>query len=264
MRFLLITVALCAFAESPKQIPAPLYTPSSVVNAANYKAGPLAPNTIGSLYGKDLAYAMRALTADDLYAGTLPTTLIGSGVRVQINRVAAFLYFVSPSQVNFLVPSTLTPGPAEIQLSLDGRYGESVRIQLAEYSPALFMQDPETVLATHVDGSVVTGSKPARPGEVIVLFATGLGSTSPRLPAGQIPRTIGWLDKMQDFRVLIDGQTVDRERIFYAGVAPGFAGLYQINLKLPDDLPRNPSLQIGFKDVMSPADVRLPAEPGNP
>ena len=99
----------------------------------------------------------------------------GTGVRLLINRTLAFLYFVSPSQVNFLVPSTLTPGPVDIELSVDGRYGEAVRVQLAEFSPALFPLDPETVLATRADGSVITYERPAGPGEVIILYATGLG-----------------------------------------------------------------------------------------
>ncbi len=176
----------------------------------------------------------------------------------------AFLYFVSPSQVNFLVPSTLTPGPVDIELSLDGRYGEAVRVQLAEFSPALFPLDPETVLATRADGSVISYDKPARPGEIVILYATGLGATKPRVPAGQIPTGIAWLDKLADFRLTLAGETVDRANLLYAGAAPGFAGLYQINLRLPENVGRNPELRIGFKETMSPADARLPVERGNP
>ena len=141
-QIVLVACGLLAHAESPPRIPAPLYTPSSIVNAADYKAGPLAPNTIGTLYGRDLAFTTRSLTGDDLYDGTLPTTLLGTGVRLLIKNTLAFVYFVSPTQVNFLVPSTLSPGPADIQLSVDRRFGEPVRVQLAEFSPALFLLDP--------------------------------------------------------------------------------------------------------------------------
>ena len=151
------------------------------------RSGALAPNTIGTFYGRDLAFTTRSLGPDDLYNGTLPTTLLGSGVRLLINRTLAYIYFVSPGQVNFLVPSTLTPGRAEIQLGVDGRYGEAVQVTLTEFSPALFQLDPETALATRVDGTVVSGDKPARPGDVVILYATGLGATRPRIPAGQIP-----------------------------------------------------------------------------
>ena len=248
-------------AESPPGIPAPLYTPSSVVNAASFKVGALAPNTIGTLYGRDLAFSTRSLGPDDLYNGTLPTTLLGSGVRLLINRTLAYIYFVSPNQVNFLVPSTLTPGRAEIQLGVDGRYGEAVQVTLSEFSPALFQLDPETALATRVDGTVVTSEKPARPGEVVILYATGLGATKPRLPAGQIPAGVAWLDKLADFQVVINGQAVDRASVLYAGAAPGFAGLYQINLRLPMALGSNPELRIGFRDTMSPAGIHIPGNP---
>jgi uncharacterized protein (TIGR03437 family) len=177
-----------------------------VVNAASFKVGALAPNTIGTLYGRDLAFVTRSLAQEDLYNGTLPTTLLGSGVRLLINRTLAFIYFVSPTQINFLVPSTLTPGRAEIQLGLDGRYGEAVPVMLTEFSPALFQVDPETAMATRADGSLVSQERPARAGEVVILYATGLGATRPRLPAGQIPTGAAWLERFEEFRVILDGR----------------------------------------------------------
>jgi uncharacterized protein (TIGR03437 family) len=258
-----LVCAAVIFAESPPGIPAPLYTPSSIVNAASFKAGALAPNTIGTLYGRDLAFVTRTLSQDDLYNGTLPTTLLGSGVRVLINRTLAYLYYVSPTQVNFLVPSTLLPGRVEVQLGLDGRYGEAVQITLTEFSPALFQLDPETILATRTDGSLINADKPARGADVVILYATGLGATRPRIPAGQVPTGIAWLDKLQDFEVQLNGQVVDKANVLYAGAAPGFAGLYQINLRLPDSVGRNPELRIGFRDAMSPDRIRLPVDPGN-
>jgi uncharacterized protein (TIGR03437 family) len=250
-------------AESPPQIPAPFYTPSSIVNAASFKAGPLAPNTIGTLYGRDLAFTTRAVSNSDLYNGTLPTTLLGTGVRLLIDGNLAFLYYVSPTQINFLVPSTMTPGVSRIQLVLDGRAAESVQIELAAASPALFAMDPETALATHLDGSVVTAANPARAGEVILLFATGLGTTRPRLPAGQMPTGIAWVERRSEFQLTLNGNAVDRSNVLYVGAAPGFAGLYQINLRLPGDLPANPEIRIGFDETMSPAGFVLPAEPRN-
>jgi uncharacterized protein (TIGR03437 family) len=57
---------------------------------------------------------------------------------------------------------------------------------------------------------------------------------------------------------------VDRANLLYAGAAPGFAGLYQINLRLPSDLSNNPELRIGFRDIVSPEAVRLPTISSNP
>jgi len=260
----LFVCASAIFAEAPPRVPAPFYTPSSVVNAATLKAGPLAPNTIGTLFGRDLAFTTRALGEQDIYNGTLPTTLLGTGVRLLVNRTLAYIYFVSPTQVNFLVPSNLTAGPVEIQLSVDGRYGDAVRAELAEFSPALFLLDPETILATRLDGSVVTQEKPAHPGEVVILYATGLGPTRPRVPAGQIPTGAASLEKAADFRMLFGSQQIENANLLYVGVAPGFAGLYQINVRLPETIARNPDFRIGFRDTLSPAGARLPVEAGNP
>jgi uncharacterized protein (TIGR03437 family) len=131
---------------------------------------------------------------------------------------------------------------------------------LADYSPALFQLDPEFVVATRPDGSVVTRDTPARPSEIIILYATGLGLTRPRVPAGQIPTTAAVLDKLNQFRVEIGGRLLDSTAVLYAGVAPGFAGLYQINLIIPQGIGKNPEIRIGYEGMMSPREVALLAE----
>jgi uncharacterized protein (TIGR03437 family) len=243
---------------------APLYTQSSIVNAASFKAGPLAPNTIATVYGKNLAYNTKAISQEDLYQGTLPTTLLGTGVRLTLDGVLVYLYYVSPGQINFLVPSNFTPGKSQLILALDGKAGERVAVDLKQFSPALFQLDPETVLATKLDGSVVSPEYPASAGGYVILYATGLGETKPKIAPGQIPKAAAVLENTAAFQVLLNGEPLHRANILYAGLAPGFPGLYQINLKLPDNAPRNPEIRIGFNDILSPTDVRLPLQPGNP
>ena len=98
---LLLAVALQA---------APSYSAASIVNAADNLAGPLAPNTIATIYGTGLAYGTKWLTPDDIRGGVLPTVLPGTGVRILVGGVLANLYYVSPLQINFLVPPNLLPG----------------------------------------------------------------------------------------------------------------------------------------------------------
>jgi uncharacterized protein (TIGR03437 family) len=245
------------------QIPAPLYTPSSVVNSANPIAPPLASNTIATIYGKDLAFGTASLTADQIRAATLPTVLIGAPVRVSVNNIQAAMYYVSPGQINFLVPD-LRPGEAEIRVSRDGFYGPAVRVPVGEVSPALFHMDPEFAIATHADGRLVTRDDPAGPRGVVILYATGLGSTRPRFLNGEIPAAAARLERIADFRVTVSSRQAPSADILYAGVAPGFAGLYQINLRLPAESDPNPEIRIGIGDVMSPTGVRLHGFSGNP
>ncbi len=202
----------------------------------------------------------RAIRPTDIQGTTLPLTLSGTGVKVMVGKVMAPILYVSPGQINFVVPSNLLPGDSEVQVGLDSRFGRPVRVRIDDVAPALFPLDPEFAVATHADGSVITREAPARGGEVIVLYATGLGQTSPRTSLGQIVQQPSFIARLWDFRVIVGNWEIPREDIQYAGTTAGFAGLYQVNIKLPDFLDRDPEIRIGFGDILSPADVRLITE----
>ena len=256
MRWAFLFAAGTLLAQTP-QNPAPLYVESSIVNAASHKVEGLAPNTLATLYGQYLAWTTRALLPDDVRDGVVPTALGGAGVRVLVNGLEAPLLYVSPGQVNFLVPSNVKPGAAEIRLSLDSRFGPVVNTRLLDASPALFQWDPEFVVATRADGSVVDYAHPASPGEVVILYATGLGTLKPQPESGQITRTPARLERMSEFRVEIDGTELPVENVLYAGAAPGFPGLYQINVRLPGILPTTPSIRIAAAGVWSQQGARI-------
>ena len=248
------------WAEGVRRVPAPSYSASSIVNAASNQAGPIAPNTIVSLYGADLAYVTRAITADDLHGQILPTTLSGTGVRILVGRLSANVYFISPTQINFLVPSSLVAGPVDVQIGLDSRYGPAVKINLSRAAPALFQADERFIVGTRPDGSVVKKDSPVRPGEIVVLYATGLGIADRNLPDGQLPTVAYPIQRSAEFRVQIGGHLLPASAVQYVGVTPGFAGLYQINLKLPDVMEANPEIRIGFDEGMSPVNILLPVK----
>jgi len=238
----------------------PNYTPDSIANSASDTAGLYAPNTFISIYGVNLAYATVAIGPNDILAGKLPTALAGGAVRVVINQILADMFYVSPGQVNVLIPSSLIAGPATVQLANSGLAGPPVSIMLGPAAPALFQADAQTVIATHGNGPPVTLAAPAKGGEVVVLYATGLGPTSPAAVPDQLATSAAPLANLADFRLLLNGAPVDPHQILYAGVTPGFAGLYQINLQLPANVPANPEIRIGFSAVMSPAGRILPVE----
>ncbi|MDX2154623.1 MAG: hypothetical protein SFV54_28025 [Bryobacteraceae bacterium] len=230
----------------------PTYTASSLVNAATNLPGPLAPNTIASLYGTGLAWGTRAITGEDLRGGYLPTRLIGSGVVVHLARIAAPLYYVSPTQINLLVPSSIQPGEYVLQTTLDGRAGPEVRVTLLPAAPGLFLSGAEWAVATRPDGTVVDAQSPARPGEVIVFYATGLGPVTPRVADGELPERAAVIVGRKQFVLRLNGVPVNDDRILYVGVTPGFAGLYQINVALPEDAPDDPEVEIQVGDYGSP------------
>jgi uncharacterized protein (TIGR03437 family) len=247
-------------AMAPLMAQTPFYASDSIANSAANVAAYYAPNTFLTIYGTDLAHATRAISPDDIRAGVLPTVLAGAGVRVLINLIPADLYYVSPKQVNLLVPPSIQPGPVTLQLVSDGIAGPAVQITLAASAPALFQLDARNVLATHGNGPLVTEAEPGRAGEIVVLYGTGLGQTVPPALANVLAAGAAPIADPSSFRVLLNGVTVDRRRIAYAGLTPGYAGLYQINVQLPDDTPANPEIRVGYGDRMSPAGRVLPVK----
>jgi uncharacterized protein (TIGR03437 family) len=131
---------------------------------------------------------------------------------------------------------------------------------LQSAAPSLFQLDAATVLAVHLNGSTISAALPAQPGEVVVLFASGLGPTNPAAIPNQIPQQAASVTPISSFTMLINGSAVNPQQILYAGVVPTFAGLFQINVQLPNDTPSNPQIQIGYAGIMSPPGRALPVE----
>jgi uncharacterized protein (TIGR03437 family) len=254
---LAVTIALGAAARAE----APVYSAASIVNAADNQSGTLAPNTIATIYGQNLAYGTQTLSIDEIQGGVLPTVFPGTGARVIIGSILANLLYVSPTQINFLVPPNLIPGTTNLNVVVDSFAGPTIPIQLAAASPALFQADANNVIAVEAAGTLITPSTPAQPGDVIILYATGLGTTAPPVVYSQIPFTAARVVQSESFTVQLDAVPVDPGAIFYAGIAPGFAGLYQINLTLPLSTGPNPQITIGFSGNMSPPGITLPVQP---
>lgn len=237
---------------------APEYTSDSIANPVAAVAGMYAPNSFITIYGNHLSYVTRAMGPDDLRAGMLPTVLIGTSVRVLINHLPADIYYVSPTQVNVLAPVSLAAGPATIQLINDGLAGPAIHILLDPIAPALFQLNGTVVLAAHLDGAVISADAPARRGEVVVVYATGLGPTVPPATPNRLPDAAAPIARLGDFQVRLNGVPVASTGILYAGISPPYAGLFQINLRVPDDAPEDPEIRCGYPEEMSPPGGILP------
>jgi uncharacterized protein (TIGR03437 family) len=244
-----------AQAQLPVSTTAPSYNAAGIVNAATQTAGMLAPNGIATLYGTNLSWTTHAVDAGDLNGGTLPTSL--EGVSVYVNGILSNLFFVSPGQINFLIPYDIVLQSATVYVARQGIAGPPATIQLADAAPGFFEWSGNFALATHADGSLITATAPAQASEIIVLYAAGLGRTSPDVPSGHIVSVATSILYATELQVLLNGAPCPSSSIYYAGLTPGFAGLYQINLMLPDLLPTNPEIQMVIGTQASPALVQL-------
>jgi uncharacterized protein (TIGR03437 family) len=248
-------------AEPCWNAPKPCYIGEGLVNSADFLAGELAPGSIASLFGTGLSYTTYSIALSDIAAGILPTTLPSTGVHVLVGSIPAPVLYVSPKQINFIVPNNLLPGQVSVQVVLDSNAGPSIGIRLKSAAPALFQLDSHTAIAQRPDGSLYTDDSPARPGDWITLYATGLGQTIPPLSYRELPRSAAWIANAADLRLLLNGVAVDSTAIGYAGVAPGFGGLNQINLRLPADIRANPEIQLALEGDTSPPGISIPAKP---
>jgi uncharacterized protein (TIGR03437 family) len=265
--FLGLMVARCGLgADVPVPRAEPVYTVASIVNAADNQSDKLAPNTIATIYGANLAYSTAGITAGDVHSGVLPIMLGASETTVIIGNSPAGLFYVSPGQINFLVPPDLLPGPVTVYVDVDGSDGSKgpVPLTLARAAPGLFQLESTSgsmvAVATQVDGSLLTSSSPAKPGDVVVLWATGLGATEAPQPDNylQVPTAAAPLVAGANLSILLDGVAVPSSDILYAGVAPGYGGLYQINLTLPKSTGKNPEIRLQLDGAISVPKVYLP------
>jgi uncharacterized protein (TIGR03437 family) len=214
----------------------PLLTAANVTNAAQPTAG-IAANTYVTLKGTSLAATKRSWQAADLAAG-LPGKL--DGVTVTMNGKPAFIYYISPVQVNVLTPADLAPtGPVSVVITNNGLDSSAITLQSQTVAPALFLINSDKyVAATHSDNRSIIGpptliantTTPATPGETVVLYANGLGQTTPAVTNGTVVTTALPLAAMPT--VLFNNVAGN---VVFAGLTA--TGLYQINVTLPATLP---------------------------
>ena len=212
-----------------------IYTTKTTISPAGANAGSIlnslssalsiAPNTWVSILGARLATGSRAWTSGDIVAGKLPTQLDGTGVK--INGKDAYIYSVSPTQLTVLAPLDDTVGDVPVAVTTNGAVSASMTAALRPFSPAFFTTKDNAIVAQHADFSLVEAESPASPGETIMLYGTGFGTTLPAFPSGQTVAAAAPLENA--VKVRIGGVDVQPS---FAGLSA--TGVYQLNVRVPD------------------------------
>jgi uncharacterized protein (TIGR03437 family) len=217
----------------------------AAVNAASY-ASQTAPAAWISIFGANLSATSRPWAASDFVNGKLPTKL--DGVSVLVNGNPAYLSYISPGQINAMFPDDGSTGQVSVQVTNSAGASGTLPVQKGVYSPSLFRLSVEQgnyAIAQTIDGDLVgnymVGSdlgtpgqvRPAKPGEIVTLYGTGFGPTSPALPS--------------DAAVTGDAQTASAVTFTVGGIATGPCsscwagmigpGLYQFNIQIPPNAP---------------------------
>jgi uncharacterized protein (TIGR03437 family) len=259
-------LALAVWSSATLWGQAPSYSAATIFNTSNQAPGPYAPNTELTILGTGMAHSAYALTAADIAGGSIPYNL--NGVEVMVNGWTAPLFYVSPTQVNFLMPPNLIAGPVTVWVVLDSLAGPQVPLTLQDAAPALFPStlDPGYAIAQQWPAySLISPASPVPPGGIVILYATGLGATEP-FPAlpNEIPTYAGPIESIAEFQVFLDGTPLAPSQVLYAGICPGWAGLYQINLALPEDVGPNPEIRVAIGNWESLPGLMLAVQPMAP
>ncbi len=216
---------------SPAIAAVPAISPGNVVSAATFAAGPVSPNSWVAVYGTNLAPTTRSWAASDFVGGVLPLSLDGVSVLVAGAPRLAYIGYVSPTQINFLLPSDLSAGAVQISVRNPAGISQEVPLTIQSATPQLITADGKTALATHANGQLVSASAPAAAGETITLNATGFGPTTPALIPGVPPAQTVPLATAPTAMIGGGGAIVSS-----AVVPSGSAGICQIAVQVPSGL----------------------------
>jgi uncharacterized protein (TIGR03437 family) len=223
--------------------PTPTILPSGVITAGNYGAfQTIAPATWIEIYGYNLANTRSQTWAGNDFIGNQAPSALG-GTTVTVAGKPAFVDFVSPGQVNVQVPSGVAAGPQPLVVTTAGGsslpYTVTVKtlepgllappafiLSGRQYVVALFSGTLTYVLPVSVPGATTSR---ARAGDSITLYGVGFGTVTPDIQAGQIVQQTNALQS--SFQVAFGSTPAT---VTYAGFAPGYVGLYQINVTVPN------------------------------
>ena len=215
-----------------------------VANNATFAADEdIAQGTIVALFGEQLT------TLDPISATSLPLLSTLGNARVLVNGVAAPIYYTQYDQINFQVPYDAAIGTGTVRVERGGQAGNQVSIRIAARAPKLLrLGIGEYGILVNQDQSFPIpttpgiNSRPARVGDVLTMYALGLGQTSPAVISGVASPTSPLALVIPTAAVTFgignpNGSSLPVKPQFI-GLTPNFVGLYQINVQVPSDSPK--------------------------
>ena len=221
--------------------------PAGVLNGASFApvGNPIAPGQFISLFGTGLGPA-NALIAPGV---PFPTTL--GGVSVTVQGRPAPLYFVSANQISALVPFATSGTSADVIVRLGNQESNRVTVPVSRSSPGIYTTSQNGIGSGAIlktDFSIVSAANAPRRGDTILIYLTGLGALNPALSDGAAASPTVLSRVTDSVNVYIGGQ---RATVSFAGAAPGFAGLYQLNVVIPASAPIGSAVPLAVETTTS-------------
>ncbi len=199
---------------------APLILDQGIVSATfGEGVNAASPGSLISIFGSDLAQGTSEAVVEN---GSLTTDLLGT--TLTIGGIPAPLLYVSPTQINAQVPFEVNAGPAAVTVNGVAGSDSAQTLTISNSSPGIF------VAVKNSDFSVITESTPVAPGDAIAIYASGLGAGDPAVATGVLPTGDPLSFTTATPIVTIGGMSAE---VSASVMAPGFAGVQQINVIVP-------------------------------
>jgi uncharacterized protein (TIGR03437 family) len=234
--------------------------PLGVVNSGTYApaTNPVAPGEIISIFGSGMSNSTAS-------AQTLPLPTDLGGVSVTVNGTKIPLFYVSSTQITAMVPYGISPASgvnyATFKVVNNGTTSNSTTMYVRNTSPGVFSLTQNgigTAAAEHGDYSVISTSNPAHPGETIAIYLGGLGAVNPAVQEGSAAPGSSLSSATGGLFVVINSQAITPA---FAGLTPGAAGLYQINVTVPSGMSAGDAVINGVTAEGSTSEATIPVGP---
>ncbi len=212
---------------------APRFASTGVVNAASFAPGGVSPGSYISIFGSNLS----DVTDQSIVAALSPNmdqASVSFDVPSANISVPGYLHYVSPGQINAQVPWELEGQTSvEMKVIVGQSFSSVVTVPVVSYAPAFF-ENAGFAAALDAGNNPITAANPARRGQTIELFASGLGPVTNQPASGFPGPTDPLAQTTSQPTMTIGGQAAS---VSFSGLAPGFAGLYQLNVVVPANAP---------------------------
>ena len=195
---------------------------ASVGQAADF-TGPLAPGSLATVFGSNLAPGPASAASVPL-----PTTLAGTTVRVNGDPVP--LTFLNATQINFQLPAQIAPGSASLTVATAAGTSAAFSFTVVPVAPGVFQYGANRGVVQNQDYSLNTETNIARRGEVLTVYLTGIGATTPLVREGTVAPSSPLAVPSGAARAFLGGAPA---RVLFLGLTPGAVGLAQANVEVP-------------------------------
>lgn len=238
----------------------PTISQGGIVNIANFQSGPVAIGDIVSIFGDQ--FTTLGNSAFSVNPGPPPLATTLGNVQVLVNGVPAPLYYVSRQQINFQMPYTASTSQiSTVQVvSSSGVSGNIRSVQAATASPHVLVWAPSQVMGGYAiimnsdgtislpSGDTITGfsARQSKPGDVITIYATGLGQTTPFASSGAPASSDPIMSTGPVTVTFGTGTSQVTAQSSFAGLTPNFVGLYQVNATIPANVPAGASIPVSI------------------